>query len=98
VTHSYRHRFGLVAGDPAYAEIERQLALQPSIEVPSVILAGLDDGVTPAQEESAALKGFSGPVRRQSLPGTGHNVPQEAPAAFADAVLSLLPSQEKEPS
>lgn len=98
VTHSYRHRFGLVAGDSAYAEIERQLARQPSIGVPSVILAGLDDGVTPAQEESAALRGFGGPVRRQLLAGVGHNVPQEAPAAFAEAVLSLLPPKKKEPS
>jgi pimeloyl-ACP methyl ester carboxylesterase len=98
VTHSYRHRFGLVAGDPAYAGIERQLALQPSIPVPSVILAGLDDGVTPAQEESSALKGFSGPVRRQLLAGVGHNVPQEAPAAFAEAVLSLLPAKETQSS
>ena len=90
VTHSYRHRFGLVAGDPQYAHIQNQLALQPDISVPTVILAGSNDGVTPAQSEQQALLKFTGSARRLILDGVGHNVPQEAPADFAQAVLSLL--------
>jgi pimeloyl-ACP methyl ester carboxylesterase len=90
VTHSYRHRFGLIDGDPQYAHIQNQLARQPGISVPTVILAGSSDGVTPAQGEQQALSKFTGPARRLILDGIGHNVPQEAPADFAQAVLSLL--------
>ncbi|KTC09212.1 alpha/beta hydrolase [Pseudomonas marginalis ICMP 11289] len=90
VTHSYRHRFGLVDGDPQYAHIQKQLALQPGISVPTVILAGSSDGVTPAQNEQQALGKFTGPARRLILDGIGHNVPQEAPTDFAQAILSLL--------
>lgn len=90
VTHSYRHRFGLVDGDTQYAAIEHKLAEQPRIAVPTVILAGADDGVTPPQDEEQALRKFSGPTRRLMLEGVGHNVPQEAPVDFAQAVMSLL--------
>lgn len=90
VTHSYRHRFGLVEGDPQYAAIQQQLARQPLISVPTAILAGTDDGVRPIEDERTALSKFTGPVRRVILDGVGHNVPQEAPADFADAVLSLV--------
>jgi len=90
VIHSYRHRFGLVPGDPAYAHIEQALAQRPPINVPSVILSGADDGVSSRRDDAAAIRGFSGPVSRQVLPGVGHNVAQEAPAAFAEAVLSVL--------
>lgn len=89
VTHSYRHRFGLVDGDPHYVHIQKQLALQPGISVPTVIL-GSSEGVTPAQDEQQALGKFTGRARRLILDGIGHNVPQEAPADFAQAVLSLL--------
>lgn len=90
VTHSYRHRFGLVDGDPQYAHIQNQLALRPVISVPTVILAGSNDDVAPPQDEQQALRSFTGPARRLILEGIGHNVPQEAPADFAQAVLSLL--------
>jgi pimeloyl-ACP methyl ester carboxylesterase len=90
VVHSYRHRFGQVEGDPRYAPIEQQLAQRPSISVPSVILTGADDGVSSKRDEASALRGFAGPVRREVLPGVGHNVPQEAPVAFAQAIMSLL--------
>lgn len=88
VTHSYRHRYGLVDGDPQYAHIQHLLAQLPDIAVPTVILAGADDGVTPVQDEQKALRRFTGAVRRIILDGVGHNVPQEAPAEFASAVLS----------
>ncbi|WP_374754976.1 alpha/beta fold hydrolase [Pseudomonas syringae] len=90
VTHSYRHRFGLVNGDPQYAHIQNQLARQPGITVPTVILTGSSDGVASPQDEQQALRKFTGPARRVILNDIGHNVPQEAPADFAQAVLSLL--------
>ena len=90
VTHSYRHRFGLVEGDPRYAQIQQMLAQRLPISVPTVVLGGADDGVSSKREGAAAVHGFSGPVSRKVLAGTGHNIPQEAPAAFAEAVLSLL--------
>jgi pimeloyl-ACP methyl ester carboxylesterase len=87
VIHSYRHRFGLVAGDPALEEIERRLAAQPEIPVPAVILEGADDGVTPP---SAAAPRFTCLRGHEVVPGAGHNLPQEAPEAFSTAVLALL--------
>ena len=89
VVHSYRHRFGLVPGDPAYAEIERRLALQPDIAAPTIVLQGADDGVDPPGETDAAASHFSGPYERRILPGAGHNLPQEMPDEFADAVLAV---------
>jgi pimeloyl-ACP methyl ester carboxylesterase len=89
VIHSYRHRFGLVPGDPALDDIERQLAAQPAISVPTVVLHGEDDGVDPADVTDADAVRFCGPYARHILAGIGHNVPQEVPEAFAEAVLSL---------
>jgi len=90
VIHSYRHRFGLVAGDPALADIERRLAAQPPITVPSITFDGTDDGVRPpaAAEQDARL--FAGPRSHRIVPGAGHNLPQEKPQVFANAVLELL--------
>lgn len=93
VVHSYRHRFGLVDGDPAYADIEARLALQPVITVPSITLDGADDGVRPPAEAAVHARRFAGPRRHHILPGVGHNLPQEAPRSFADAVLELLPAR-----
>jgi pimeloyl-ACP methyl ester carboxylesterase len=90
VIQSYRHRFGLAAGDPAYAEIERRLAAQPAIGVPVITLDGIDDGVRPPAQASSQAQRFSGPRAHRLLPGAGHNLPQEAPRAFADAVLELV--------
>ncbi|KAF1057444.1 alpha/beta hydrolase [Variovorax sp.] len=90
VIHSYRHRFGLVAGDPAYANIDRQLAAQPVIRVPAITFDGIDDGVRPPAEAAAHAPRFSGPRSHRLVPGVGHNLPQEAPRAFADAVLELV--------
>jgi len=92
VIHSYRHRFGLVAGDPAYADIERRLAAQPAITVPAITFDGIDDGVRPPADASAHAQRFSGPRSHRLVPGAGHNLPQEAPRIFADAVLELVPA------
>lgn len=90
VVHSYRHRFGLVAGDPAVAGIEQRVAAQPMITVPTINLHGADDGVAPVPATGHADK-FSGPYERLVVLGVGHNVPQEAPGVFADAVRRLVP-------
>lgn len=87
VIHSYRHRFGLVPGDPGLEEIERRLAAQPDIAVPSVILEGQDDGVTPPHGASPRFTALRG---HQLVPRAGHDLPQEAPEVFASAVLALL--------
>lgn len=90
VIHSYRHRFGGIAGDPAFAEIEARLAKQPDITVPAIVLQGADDGVDPPHTADRDAAHFSAHYERRILAGVGHNLPQEAPGAFAEAVLSLL--------
>lgn len=90
VIHSYRHRFGLVAGDPALAEIERRLAAQPPISSPSITFDGADDGVRPPASAAQHADRFTGLRSHRIVPGAGHNLPQEKPQLFADAVLELL--------
>lgn len=90
VIHSYRHRFGLVAGDPAYADIERRLAAQPVITVPAITFDGVDDGVRPPADAAAHARQFAGPRTHRWVPGVGHNMPQEVPQVFAEAVLELV--------
>lgn len=89
VIHSYRHRYGAVAGDPAYEALEKELAAQPDITVPTIVLQGADDGVDPLRASDRDADHFTGRHERWVLPGVGHDVPQEAPGAFADAVLAL---------
>ena len=88
--HSYRHRYGLVAGDPAYAEIERRLAQQPAIRVPTISFDGADDGLFAPRDAAHHARHFTGPRTHRIAPGAGHNLPQEAPDVFADAVLELV--------
>jgi pimeloyl-ACP methyl ester carboxylesterase len=88
VVQSYRHRYGYAPGDPALEPIEAQLAAQPSIGVPSVVLHGADDGVGPVAD-SEDLSRFTGPCRREVVPGAGHNLPQETPEPVIRAVLEL---------
>lgn len=90
VIHSYRHRYGVVPGDPQYDATEALLAAQPDISVPTVVMEGRDDGVDPAAEEDHSRQHFTNEYKRVVLDGVGHNLPQEAPDAFADAVLSLV--------
>ena len=90
VIHSYRHRYGLAAGDPAVDDIEKRLAARPPIMVPTVVLHGHDNGVAPVKESEAHARLFGGPFQRRVISGVGHNVPQEAPQEFAAAVLSLV--------
>jgi pimeloyl-ACP methyl ester carboxylesterase len=90
VIHSYRHRFGLAAGDPACAEIEQRLAAQPPIAVPTISFDGTDDGVRVPADAAHDAQRFTGPRSHRVVPGVGHNMPQEAPRVFADAVLELV--------
>lgn len=89
VIQSYRHRFGYAAGDPAYDAIEQRLETQPPIMVPTVCLHGEGDGVSPPDNSAHHARHFSGPYRRILVPCVGHNIPQEAPEAWAEAILSL---------
>lgn len=90
VIQSYRHRFGLVPGDPAYADIERRLAALPAINVPSITFDGIDDGVRPPADAAAHAQRFTGPRSHRWVPGVGHNMPQQVPQVFADAVLEMV--------
>jgi pimeloyl-ACP methyl ester carboxylesterase len=89
-TQSYRHRYGNAPGDPALDEIERRLAAQPKITVPAIALQGEADGVLGPELSQGHARQFTGRYERRVLPRIGHNPPQEAPGAFADAVLALL--------
>lgn len=90
VIHSYRHRLGLAPGFPQYEEIERRLAAQPVITVPSVTIDGAADGVVPATDGKSSAAKFSGPRIHRVVPGAGHNLPEEAPQEFTAAVMHLV--------
>ena len=89
VIHSYRHRFGVISGDPSLDKIESKLGGQPSITVPSIVLLGSDDGVDPPITLDEDAPHFTGQYLRRIISGAGHNLPQEMPGAFVDAVLEL---------
>jgi len=89
VIQSYRHRFGYADGDAAFDDIEKRLAVQPLIPVPTIVLHGDGDGVAPADMSASHGKLFAGPYQRRVIPVVGHNPPQEAPDDFAAAVVEL---------
>ncbi|WP_203074849.1 alpha/beta fold hydrolase [Falsiroseomonas ponticola] len=89
VIQSYRHRFGYAPGDPALEGLEAALAARPAITVPSLNLHGGSDGVGPPAGSEGHHRHFTGGYERRVLPRIGHNLPQEAPEAFATAVLDL---------
>jgi len=89
VVHNYRWRLGLAPGEARYAELERRLAESPVIAVPTITLDGDSDGVVPATDGTGYAKHFSGKVTHRVLRGVGHNVPQEAPHAFVEAVREV---------
>jgi pimeloyl-ACP methyl ester carboxylesterase len=89
VIHSYRHRMGNMAGDPRYAALEARLASLPKIGVPTIVLHGIVNDVNPPRISQSHGRHFTGPFERRVLDNVGHNVPQEAPEAFARAVLDL---------
>jgi pimeloyl-ACP methyl ester carboxylesterase len=85
VIHSYRHRYELVAGDPAYASIEAALAAQPPITVPTITIDGDADGVNPGTAHQE--RKFTGLHEHRIFGGAGHNLPQERPEEWARAVI-----------
>lgn len=87
VIHAYRHAFGLAAGDPSLDELERRLAKRPRIMVPAVTLDGIGDTLKPGGTADQAVMFVNRHEHRRIE--AGHNLPQEAPAAFADAVLTV---------
>ena len=89
VLHSYRVRIGAVTGDPVLEAMERQLAVQSKITVPTIALVGAEDGTDPPSPPDRIAPHFTDLQRQMTLPGIGHNLPQEASAVFADAVLQL---------
>jgi pimeloyl-ACP methyl ester carboxylesterase len=89
VIHSYRHRFGLVAGDARFDEMERRLSAMPAITVPTVTLVGTADGVMSVGDLKPKPGRFTGQHENRVIDDVGHNLPQEAPDAFARAVLDV---------
>jgi pimeloyl-ACP methyl ester carboxylesterase len=87
VIHNYRWRLGLAEGDPQYDDLEERLAESPLITVPTITLEGDANGA-PHPEASSYAKKFSGRYAHRIVKGgVGHNLPQEAPRAFAEAVV-----------
>ena len=87
--HNYRWRLDLAEGEPQYSDLEARLAEAPVITVPTITLEGDANGA-PHPEASAYAKMFSGRYAHRVITGgIGHNLPQEAPQAFADAVIEV---------
>jgi pimeloyl-ACP methyl ester carboxylesterase len=89
VIHNYRWRLGLAEGEAEYAELENRLAAGPPVTVPTITLEGDANGA-PHPEPSAYATKFAGPYSHRTIAGgVGHNLPQEAPEAFAEAVADV---------
>src|SRR5919108_2794611 len=89
VIHNYRWRLGIAEGEPKHDDLEKRLAEFPVISVPTITLQGDADGA-PRPDPSAYAKKFSGKYSHRTIKGgIGHNLPQEAPRAFAQAVVDV---------
>ena len=89
VIHNYRWRLGLAEGEPKYDELETRLAAGPVITVPTITLEGNANGA-PHPEPSSYAKKLSGKYEHRTITGgIGHNLPQEAPQAFAKAIVDV---------
>jgi pimeloyl-ACP methyl ester carboxylesterase len=90
VIHNYRWRLGLAEGEARYDDLEKKLAQSPVITVPTITMEGDANGA-PHPEPSAYAKMFSGKYSHRTIDGgIGHNLPQEAPQAFAEAVVDVM--------
>ena len=91
VIHNYRWRLGLADGEPKYDELEKRLAESPVITVPTITMEGDANGA-PHPEPGSYAKKFSGRYAHRNIKGgVGHNLPQEAPHAFAEAIVDVSP-------
>ena len=89
VIHNYRWRLGLAKGEPKYDDLEKRLAEGPVITVPTITLEGDANGA-PHPDSSSYVNKFTGKYAHRTIKGgVGHNLPQEAPQAFAKAVLDV---------
>jgi pimeloyl-ACP methyl ester carboxylesterase len=89
VVHNYRWRLALAAGEAKYDDIDRKLAQSPVITVPTITMEGDANGA-PHPEPAAYVKRFSGKYSHRTIKGgIGHNLPQEAPQAFAEAIIDV---------
>jgi pimeloyl-ACP methyl ester carboxylesterase len=89
VIHNYRWRLGLAPGEARYDELEKQLAASPVITVPTITLEGDANGA-PHPDPSVYAAKFSGRYTHRTIPGgVGHNLPQEAPERFVEAVIEV---------
>jgi pimeloyl-ACP methyl ester carboxylesterase len=89
VIHNYRWRLGLAAGEPRFDDLEQRLAAAPIITVPTITMEGDANGA-PHPEPVAYAKMFSGKYAHRLITGgIGHNLPQEAPQAFASAIIDV---------
>jgi pimeloyl-ACP methyl ester carboxylesterase len=89
VIHNYRWRLGLAEGEPRYDDLEKRLAAGPVIAVPTITMEGDSNGA-PHLDPSAYAKKFSGAYSHRNIAGgVGHNLPQEAPQAFAEAIIAV---------
>jgi pimeloyl-ACP methyl ester carboxylesterase len=88
--HSYRHRYRNAPGEPSLDDIEQRLAARPRITVPTIALQGEADGVHPPESSAKHAAFFAGAYERRLLPRIGHNLPQEDPRGFADAILDVM--------
>ena len=90
VIHNYRWRQGLAEGETKYDALEKQLAQGPVISVPTITMEGDANGA-PHPEPAAYAKMFSGKYSHRTIKGgIGHNLPQEAPRAFAEAIIDVV--------
>ena len=90
VIHNYRWRIGLAQGESKYDDLEKQIAAISGISVPTVTLEGDANGAAHAPDPSAYRNKFTGKYANHIITGgIGHNLPQEAPKAFADAIVEV---------
>jgi pimeloyl-ACP methyl ester carboxylesterase len=89
VIHNYRWRLSLSDGDPQYDDLEQALAKGPVITVPTITLDGDSDGVAASSDGKSYASKFSRKRSHRIIKGVGHNLPQEAPQAFAAAVVDV---------
>ena len=89
VIHNYRWRLGLAEGEAKYDDLEKRLAEAPVITVPTITMEGDTNGAPHAEPQSYAGKFSVRYAHRTVTGGVGHNLPQEAPAAFAKAIIEV---------
>lgn len=88
VVHSYRHRYGLAAGDPGYEQDERRIAAQPPVTVPAIVIDSTEDPLDAPTPRAEHARHFPKLADYRQL-ATGHNVPHQDPAGFADAIRAV---------